>query len=428
MPVDIDQALRGRGTKFRLFPQADYPHTETVWVSSPAGSIQPGPADARMVVVDPFHKTPYDDNYLPPYRGPTYPPVRAGADGHFDHLEPGDRDFLAAHMYGTVRRVLDIWEGYFGTQIAWHFSTDYDRLELIPILSWDNAHSGYGFIETGMRFNNDGQRQLFCLNFDVLAHELGHSLFYAVVGIPEPAALTAEYRGFHEAASDLVALLAVLHFDSVIDRLLDQSRGNLYTLNELNRIGELSADEQIRLVSNDLRMCDVEEAWHVNAIRCDEHKLSLPLTGAVFDILVEVFQEKLLERAILSQELVELVQQFPDFPYEEGRVQQLFDQAYSGQESLFRDALLEARDYLGYCLAWSWQRLDSAYLSYQDFAALLLAADSELNAGRYHRIVRDCLAWRDIHPLVHPMISQPLAQRLYTPRQPFQQQWQGRVG
>ena len=48
-------------------------------------------------------------------------------------------------------------------------------LELIPHLDWDNAQSGYGFIETGFGFDEDYGEHPFCLNFDILSHELGHS-------------------------------------------------------------------------------------------------------------------------------------------------------------------------------------------------------------------------------------------------------------
>ena len=71
------------GTRFRLFPQPSFldsfERAETVWVSSPPGSLGPGPSDDRMYVVDPIGKpSPYGihpgprgstDLYLPPWRG-----------------------------------------------------------------------------------------------------------------------------------------------------------------------------------------------------------------------------------------------------------------------------------------------------------------------------------------------------------------------
>lgn len=239
---------RGRrdGTRFRIFPQTPaldrYREPDTICLNLPPGSIRPGPTDARIYVIDALDKpAPYDEAYRPPYRGPALAPVEPGPDGHFDHLEAGSRAFNSAHLYATVRFVLEIWEDYLGGRVDWHFRSDYPRLELIPHLDWDNAQSGYGFIETGYGVSAAGIVRQHCLNFDVIAHELGHSLIYSVVGIPHRTTRTVAYFAFHEAAADLTALVAVLHFESVVDRLLEQSRGNLHVLNELNRIGELSA-------------------------------------------------------------------------------------------------------------------------------------------------------------------------------------------
>jgi hypothetical protein len=190
-------------------------------------------------------------------------------------------------VYGTVRFVLDLWENYFGRPIEWHFRRDYERLELTILPFLDNAQAGYGFLEIGSATTEAGEVRPFSLNFDVLAHEVGHLIVYAEIGVPAPEAASAEYFGFHESAADLVALISVLHFDSVIDQLLESTSGNLYTLNELNRISELSETEQIRLASNPLKLSDFSAGWS------DEHELAQPLTGAMFDILVDLFHEGL---------------------------------------------------------------------------------------------------------------------------------------
>ena len=105
------EAHHGRGTRFRLYPQPPVLESihgpETVWIAHPPGFIGPGPSDNRMYVVDAVGKDRhYDFPFLPPWRGASNPPVRPGPDGHFDHLNPGSREFMAAHMYGTLRFVL----------------------------------------------------------------------------------------------------------------------------------------------------------------------------------------------------------------------------------------------------------------------------------------------------------------------------------
>ena len=113
MSLELDERLRGTGTRFKLYPQSPvmevFAEPETVWVSPPAGSLEPGPADGRMYVVDAIGKKPYEGVDELPYRGSSHPPVPPGPDGHFDHLAPDSREFRSAHIYGAVRRVMDIW-------------------------------------------------------------------------------------------------------------------------------------------------------------------------------------------------------------------------------------------------------------------------------------------------------------------------------
>lgn len=87
-------------------------------------------------------------------------------------------------MYATVRRTLDIWQDYYGATIPWVFRADFAKLLLIPVLEWNNGHSGYGFLEFGYGRDEDGNidhDNPHCLNFDVLAHEVGHNLLFTLL-------------------------------------------------------------------------------------------------------------------------------------------------------------------------------------------------------------------------------------------------------
>jgi hypothetical protein len=400
MSVKLDSTLRDKGIRFRLFPQtpvlAAFREPEIVWVSSPPGGIGPGPADHRMYVVDAIDKTePYEiAPRLPPYRGAANPPVAADESGHFDHLDRNSRAFRAAHVYGALRRVLDIWEDYCDAPIPWHFREHFERLEIIPMIDWDNAQSGYGFIETGWGQGSSG-KQPYCLNFDVIAHELGHSIIFSQVGIPNEFTATNAYMGFHESAGDLVAMISVLHFTTFADHLLGTTGGNLYGLNELNRIGELSETEEIRLASNALKMNDVVSGER-DLSQHELHRLGQPLTGALFDILVEVFQEMLVQRGFITPELDNLSRRSVRMNVFSETVQTQFDAAYRVNPDGFRAVLFEARDYLGERLARTWQRLSPHNLSFPAVAARFMTVDRSLSGSRYQNIIRDSFLWRRI--------------------------------
>ncbi len=384
------------GTRFRLFAQSPFltrfREPETVWVSSPAGTIGPGPADDRMYVIDPIGKrVAYGqarDRFgnvaylLPPWPGPSYPPALPDADGHFDHVPIDSPEFEAAHLFGVVRRTLDIWEAYLCQSIEWHFAADFDQLELVLQRNLEeNAYMGYGFLEVGVHRARNGEIEPFSLNFDIIAHEVGHCIIYAVVGVPDVGSQDAEYYGFHESAADLTALVAALHFDSVVDDLLATTHGNLYTLNYINRIAELSDNQQIRLAANPASLLDFVRGWS------DEHDLAQPLTGAMFDILVDVFHEELVERGLFGNDAEDLSDRLEDDPDYHRIIQPLFDDAYAADPQGFREALIYARDILGTYLAETWRRLSPDNLDYADVGRAMLAVDRMLTGGRYSRVI-----------------------------------------
>ena len=398
---ELNLDFRETGTRFRLFPQSplltDYQQPETVWVSVNPADIGPGPSDDKMYVVDAIDKQFYEEPYLPPFDGNVNPPAMASDDGHFDHLEVGTHEFEAAHMYGTLRFVLDIWETYFNRDIKWSFSDTFERMELVPWVDWDNAHTGFGFIEAGYSKDDEGGKFPFNLNFDVLAHEFGHQILYSTIGMPTDDNATPQFFAFHETSGDIVAVISLLHFNSVLDRILQQSSGNLYARNELNRLGEESNTRQIRMASNDLKMENVPDPrTPVDQLSIKQlHDMSLPFTGALFDLLVEIFQQKLVEAGLIDEELDQLSRSKTEHLNNDDQVQELFDQAYLQNPEGFKKALVNARDYIGMLLSLSWEQL-SWDLTFPQIVHSLLNADEQLSNGHYKIEISEVFDWREI--------------------------------
>jgi hypothetical protein len=394
---------RPDGVRFKLYPTPPAFHPgqspEVVAVATRPGAVGPGPSDGRMYVVHPLGKTvAYGAAahpggrpvlVLPPWRGLTATPAAPGPDGHFDHLDLASPGFEAAHIFGSVAFVMDIWQSYAGLAIPWHFAAAYTRLEISILPDLDNAHAGYGYLEIGAH-HDDEAVQPYGLNFDVVAHETGHLIIYSLVGVPRPAAAAGEYFGFHESAADMAALIAALHFDRHVDRLLETTRGNLYTFNELNRFAELSDSTQIRLASNTATMMDFAAGWS------DEHALSQPLTGALFDILVDMFQDELVRTGVIGADLADLSRRLAGDAEAAALLQPAFDAAYAARPEAFRAALLEARDVLGFTLAETWKRLPADFFSYGHVAATLLAVESARTGGLFRRAFNESFAWRGI--------------------------------
>ena len=394
--MDFVETENPEGTRFRLFPQLPslelQGEPETVWISSPAGSLMPGPSDHRMYVIDPvgkeraygYYPGPGGStfHYRPPWEGPILPFAEPGEDGHFDHLAVGTFEFEQAHAFGSIRFTMDIWERYFERRLEWHFRDHYDRLEILFLRGLDNAFAGFGSIEIGSYELETGELVEFGLSFDILSHEFGHLIIYNEIGLPGTIEVDGEYFGFHESAADMVALISLLHFDSAVDGLLKASRGNLYSYNRLNRFGEISEFGQLRSASNTTTLYDFAEGWVY------EHDLSQVLTGALFDIWVDIFHEGLLQDGLISPDLEDLSDRLEGDPGYQSVVQPLFDAAYAENPDGFAAALIASRDYMGFALANVWKRLSIETLDYADVFETLLEVDRDLSGGRFDRLIR----------------------------------------
>jgi hypothetical protein len=385
--ADIGSALQSAGTRFLIYPQVphltDYGVAETVWISTPPGHLGPGPSDHRMYVRDPLlPKEPYEYPVLPPYWGDIYPPAEAGYDGHFDAVPQNSRQFLAAHAFACSARVLDIWESYLGHPLTWHFAETHERLEIIPNLDWDNAQSGYGFLELG-HDNSGGDHVPYALNFDVIAHEIGHAILFSLCGFPVNA--SHQFGAVHESMSDLISLLSFLHFDSGLDRLLRHCRGNLLVHNELNRIAELTGDRQVRLASNARKMSEVTS---------DIHDLSRPLTGAFFDTIVDVFHALLVRDGLADGQLLGIDLRNLDAANLH-EISGFTSRGFRDRPFLFKSALIAARDQVAMTLARTWQNTSADEFDFGTFARAAYATAERADSFLAAKLAEN-FQWREI--------------------------------
>jgi hypothetical protein len=374
------------GTRFWIFPQPPfipgYEQPDRVWLSIPRDGIGDGPSDMLMYVADPlFDKQPYGPARLPPFDGTRRPPVRPGPDRHFDNLDPRSRAFLGAHAYACVHFVLDIWQSYLGRPVRWFFRQAFPKLEIIPLVDWDNAQAGYGFLELGYS-QIGGIRRPFALNFDTIAHEVGHFISLSEAGVPRGISREADVFPFAEAFSDLVSLISFLHFDSAIERLLRRTQGNLLLYNELNRFAETSPERQIRLATNFRRMSEVTSEVHDRA---------LPFVGAVFDSIVEVYHRQLVASGCADTRLLDV--DLRELTLDEfDRFRRLTAESFRARPLFFKLALINARDVVGKALAVSLRTLDPNTLRLDQAAYSVIAAADIMAAER----LEANFAWREI--------------------------------
>jgi hypothetical protein len=389
---------RRTGTRFRIYPQPKWVtgvgKPTIVYVDAAPHTIQAGPQDERIYVVDAKRKDAYVlSGAHPPFprtKASCFPRVRPDRRGHFAHLRAGSRAFTSAMAFATVRCVLEIWEGYFGRKIPWPFRDTYPRLELIPRVETVNAWSQAGYIECG--FWDLAPQKPLAESFDVVAHETGHCIIHQVIGEP-PRPKPLQYRALDEGLADLLAIVASLHFEPLVDRLLRRTRGYLFSVNVLSRLGELSGSRQIRKVFNSERMSTLK--WDPDP---DGYKYDLgrPFTGGAFDVLVNIYERRLVWRGAISRAVGERSLAAVHRP--RGRVPREFLNRFSAKREVFKTALIEARDYFGRLLARTLDRTSMIDPSFATVAANMLEADAQLSGGEHRQIIRQSFVWREILP------------------------------
>ncbi len=129
------------------------------------------------------------------------------------------------------------------------------------------------------------------------------------------------------------------------------------------------------------------------------HRLGEPLTGTLFDLLVAIYQEILVEENLISAELGELSRAVTGPGELSGLVESEFAAAYPDNESGFESALLRARDYVGFCLAFAWKNLGPDHLVFGEVEQCILDADRQLVEGRHQQHILELFDWREIQPV-----------------------------
>lgn len=395
-----------QGTRFLIYPKprivAGFDKPRLVHVDARPGSIGPGPADRRVYVVDARNKEPYRDpatgDYVwrPPYPRTKrhFDRVTPTAQGDFDSVVPRTREFSQAALYATFATVIAIWEHYLGRRLDWGVPGGPRRLELIPRVKklGDNAYSGDGYIEFG--FAGKDPRQPYAEDFDVVAHEVGHQFLKRVVGRAPADRREFAHKSHEEAGADLVSLVAVLHFDYVVARVLDETRGKLYSVNLISEIGQYrrgrSGRGRGRLYFHDKTLRSVAAARRNG----DKHTYAQPFLGAMFDILVEIYEDHLARRELISVELARHSTHAAAARHP--KIRREFAKRYRLNPDGFAEALGEAAADLARLLARAWQKTRRTGATFSKVAANLLAADRRLYRGRHEPAIRRAFRRRKI--------------------------------
>jgi hypothetical protein len=239
------------------------------------GLMVNGPRDARI------------DTTLP---GTT--PVSRNANGDFlfsADTPEGD----CAHAFAIVRMTLAMYERArdgMGIPWAWNLNgntdvvTAHPRAGVTPNAFYSRGQKALKFFY----FTPAGATEpLFtCRSLDIVAHETGHAVLDGLrpgwIGINNPP----QTGGLHESFGDLSAIFLALAQLDLADALIAMTKADLHQKNFLAALAEqfgaaLGRPTGLRNADNDLKLSQVSN---------EVHEISQVFTGAIYDILADIFR------------------------------------------------------------------------------------------------------------------------------------------
>ena len=234
-----------------------------------------GPRDARV------------DTNLP---GTT--PVARNLDGDF--LFPADTpEGDCAHTFAVVRQTLTMFErAEGGVAIPWAWNTNgntevltaYPRAGLTPNAYYSRNQKALKFFY----FTPIGAPEpvFTCRSLDIVAHVTGHAILDGLkpgwLGTSNPP----QTGGLHESFGDLAAMFLALSQLDQAEALIAITRADLHARTFLAALAEqfgaaLGRSTSLTNVDNDIKLSQVSN---------EVHAISQVFTGAIYDILADVFR------------------------------------------------------------------------------------------------------------------------------------------
>lgn len=250
---DLNQTQRREKGPAPLAADRELPRPHDLFKSStsePAVEISYVPQDPGMlpVATEKFKPSQVQDGLINDRvrisEPRNFPTPHADKDGNYIYT-PDNPRFDAAEAFVISNRALNMAEGYLGRDLSWGFSDDLGRDQIIvhPHAGANVANAFYSSEAGSLNFfsftdpkTNEVLRT--GSSADIVAHETGHAL---LDGIRHSyiSSLTVAAGGFHESFGDMNSMLTALHDDAVVDKLYQQTGGDLSKPNLVARNAEM---------------------------------------------------------------------------------------------------------------------------------------------------------------------------------------------
>jgi hypothetical protein len=268
-----------------------------------------GPVSERVAVVDFDHRTgglAPGARFLPPPSGRTL-----GRYVLADLRDLQARDLNQVSVFATVLKTMKMFEesDALGRPLEWAFNGP--QLLIVPragvrtrAFYQRESHSLQFFFFPSRNPANLGQTIFSSLSQDIVAHETGHAILDGIA--PDLYhALTPQSLGLHETVADLTALIMAFRSRRLCEPVLRQSHGEIRDSTAFSSIAEEYAQARdhlgrighLRSLANDKTLDpndqSRDELGRPNLVsRRSPHELCQVLTGALYPLMVRLYEEK----------------------------------------------------------------------------------------------------------------------------------------
>jgi hypothetical protein len=237
--------------------------------------VQEGPGDTQIAI-----------------RG--LPPVAPSSVAAREYLYPTTEPhaFDAVHTYAVARQVLSMYQDMLGQPLPWRWQ---QRDDEAPLALYPRAGFGlnalYSRSRRALYFFASPSRTVFtCRSLDVVAHETGHAVLDALQPYWWRESVHPQTAGLHEAFSDLTAIFCILSLPDLVQAVIESTHADLDKRSFLSEFAEQLGAARgrangLRNANHHLRLPD---AFPPNSA----YSLSQVFTGAVYDLLEDVFAAK----------------------------------------------------------------------------------------------------------------------------------------
>lgn len=289
-PIPFPRMLGVRVLIWKQDPTVNEPGIRTTYFP---GLVLNGPTDARITTE---------------LAGTT--PVARNANADFI-FSAGTPEFDCAHTWAVIRQTLAMWERLRGgTRIPWAWNTggNTERLTVHP-RAGVTANAYYSRTQKVLKFfsftpSGATSPVYTCRSFDIAAHEVGHAVLDGLkpgwLGGSNPP----QTGGLHESFGDLSAIFAALAQLDQAEAVVALSKANLHDRNFISAVAEefgaaLGRPFGLRNANNDLKLSDVSN---------QVHELSQVFTGAMYDILCDLFAHERYQQRLTKDPALVLVE------------------------------------------------------------------------------------------------------------------------